>query len=356
MSDTKSSEESQDSLDMNFKAKVAFSAKIMVVDEEIAELDNKIMALDFKCKKLNAANFKSKNIIAETDVEIAKLSQKIATAFEDFTMTAEEIEEVETEISRLVKGNKVLGGEITASLKNIGAAFKEITALDAQKEALRTELNAVINAEKMMLKAKEMASFEKIAVAEAENTASFEKIEISEAEKMASYARLISLKAAIAALKAQRAAAKAKKVAAEKEIAVLNAKNAAENEAEIIAAEAKITAAEKEIMGAEKEIVGKNEQLVLEAKRKNDISFYNHVCECRKLQLSLIRPIFLGVAIWLFVVCVVFVLHGCDVLRFSDNVVIAYLTTTTVNVIGMAYIIMKWIYYKEVAYPSHDNR
>ena len=53
------------------------------------------------------------------------------------------------------------------------------------------------------------------------------------------------------------------------------------------------------------------------------------------------------VPIWLFVVIVVLVLSGANVLHFDSNVLITLLATTTVNVLGLAYIVLKGIFPEE---------
>lgn len=61
----------------------------------------------------------------------------------------------------------------------------------------------------------------------------------------------------------------------------------------------------------------------------------------RKIYAALI---FIIMTIWLIFVLVIFVLIGNGYLFYSDNVVIAFLTTTTVNVIGIFLIVARYLF------------
>lgn len=50
---------------------------------------------------------------------------------------------------------------------------------------------------------------------------------------------------------------------------------------------------------------------------------------------------------WLVTVIVILILCGCRVLEFNSEVLITLLATTTVNVLGLAYIVLKGIFPEE---------
>ena len=47
------------------------------------------------------------------------------------------------------------------------------------------------------------------------------------------------------------------------------------------------------------------------------------------------------IPIWLGLVLLVFILHGLRILRFESSEIIALLATTTANVLGLAFIVLK---------------
>lgn len=47
------------------------------------------------------------------------------------------------------------------------------------------------------------------------------------------------------------------------------------------------------------------------------------------------------IPIWLGLVLIVFILHGLRILRFDSSEIIALLATTTANVLGLAFIVLK---------------
>lgn len=81
------------------------------------------------------------------------------------------------------------------------------------------------------------------------------------------------------------------------------------------------------------------------AKAKNTIHAHTHEVTCRKIQIWTIPIVFGFVALWLLCTQVALALVGCNVLTITDTVMVAYLTTTTVNVIGLLYVILKWLYH-----------
>ena len=54
--------------------------------------------------------------------------------------------------------------------------------------------------------------------------------------------------------------------------------------------------------------------------------------------------IFIMVTIWLLSILSIFVLIGRRVLCYSDNVIIAFLTTTTINVTGLFLVVAKYLF------------
>lgn len=53
---------------------------------------------------------------------------------------------------------------------------------------------------------------------------------------------------------------------------------------------------------------------------------------------------------WLCMVILVLLLHGCELLVYKTEVVVTLLATTTLNVLGLAYIVLKGIF------PEGNNR
>lgn len=87
------------------------------------------------------------------------------------------------------------------------------------------------------------------------------------------------------------------------------------------------------------------EQLVKEAKAKSTIHAHKHESTCRWIQIITIPVVFCVVLLWLLCTQAVVALVGLDLLKLSDTIMVAYLTTTTVNVIGLLYVILKWLYH-----------
>ena len=81
------------------------------------------------------------------------------------------------------------------------------------------------------------------------------------------------------------------------------------------------------------------------ARAKNTIHAHSHEVTCRKIQIWTIPIVFGFVALWLICTQVALALVGCNILTITDTVMVAYLTTTTVNVIGLLYVILKWLYH-----------
>ncbi len=97
------------------------------------------------------------------------------------------------------------------------------------------------------------------------------------------------------------------------------------------------------------------EQLVKEAKAKNTIHAHEHEKQCRKIQVYTIPVVFAIVLFWLLCTQVIVILVGSSKLDLSDTIMVAYLTTTTVNVIGLLYVILKWLYHTPLQEESKSS-
>ena len=71
--------------------------------------------------------------------------------------------------------------------------------------------------------------------------------------------------------------------------------------------------------------------------------FIRHENDNHRLRHWLIPKIYLFIQVFLFFTLATTILSKC-VLGLSDNVMIALLTTTTANVLGMFFIALKWLY------------
>jgi hypothetical protein len=59
--------------------------------------------------------------------------------------------------------------------------------------------------------------------------------------------------------------------------------------------------------------------------------------------------IFVLSATWLIFIAVIIVHSGLKTLKFADSVLIALITTTTINVLGLFYIVARWLF------PNKEN-
>jgi hypothetical protein len=81
-----------------------------------------------------------------------------------------------------------------------------------------------------------------------------------------------------------------------------------------------------------------------------DVDYQEHVLsEAKRVstaRLSYTAKIFWAVIIWLFSVLGLLLLEGFHIGGFllSDTIIVAFLTTTTVNVLGLLYIVARWLY------------
>lgn len=97
------------------------------------------------------------------------------------------------------------------------------------------------------------------------------------------------------------------------------------------------------------------EQQVKEAKAKNTIHAHEHEKQCRKIQVYTIPVVFAIVLFWLLCTQVIVILVGSSELDLSDTIMVAYLTSTTVNVIGLLYVILKWLYHTPLQEGSKSS-
>ena len=85
--------------------------------------------------------------------------------------------------------------------------------------------------------------------------------------------------------------------------------------------------------------------------------------DVHKLRVEYTRKIFTLVCTWLgcVVVCVLFSGFNFGHFRLADSVLIAFITSTTVNVVGLFIVVAKWMYpsvfpVKDAANPSPTRR
>lgn len=71
--------------------------------------------------------------------------------------------------------------------------------------------------------------------------------------------------------------------------------------------------------------------------------FIRHENDNHRLRHQLIPKIYQFIQVFLFFTLAITILSKC-MLGLSDNVIIALLTTTTANVLGMFFIALKWLY------------
>lgn len=55
--------------------------------------------------------------------------------------------------------------------------------------------------------------------------------------------------------------------------------------------------------------------------------------------------IFLFVCVYMVLALIILILSGCEVLEFSNGVIVALLTTTTANVIGLFAVVAKYLFH-----------
>ena len=87
------------------------------------------------------------------------------------------------------------------------------------------------------------------------------------------------------------------------------------------------------------------EDAIAAAKAQSTIHAHKHESICRWIQVVTIPAVFFIVIFWLLCTQVIVCLVGMKKMELSDTVMVAYLTTTTVNVIGLLYVILKWLYH-----------
>jgi len=59
------------------------------------------------------------------------------------------------------------------------------------------------------------------------------------------------------------------------------------------------------------------------------------------------KSIFSITAIWMFLILVIVVLSGVGILKLSDTVLVALITTTTANVFGFLYVVVNYLFNKD---------
>ncbi len=87
-------------------------------------------------------------------------------------------------------------------------------------------------------------------------------------------------------------------------------------------------------------LVSDGHDTAIEALELKNKEFDKHI-EARTELFSFIKGIF---AAWLFIVLVILILSGLRTLRISDAVMIALLTTTTINMISLMVILAKYYF------------
>lgn len=83
------------------------------------------------------------------------------------------------------------------------------------------------------------------------------------------------------------------------------------------------------------------------AQQHNKIHAERHESLCRWVQVYTIPIVFLVVIGWLIVVQILMFHQGFGWTNITDSTMVAYLTTTTINVIGLMSVIMYWLFPKK---------
>lgn len=83
------------------------------------------------------------------------------------------------------------------------------------------------------------------------------------------------------------------------------------------------------------------------AQKHNKIHAEKHESLCRWVQVCTIPIVFLVVIGWLIVVQILMFHQGFGWTNITDSTMVAYLTTTTINVIGLMSVIMYWLFPKK---------
>lgn len=87
------------------------------------------------------------------------------------------------------------------------------------------------------------------------------------------------------------------------------------------------------------------EDAIAAEKAQSTVHAHKHERICRWIQVVTIPAVFIIVIVWLICTQGIVICVGLKYLDLSETVMVAYLTTTTVNVIGMLYVILKWLYH-----------
>jgi hypothetical protein len=95
---------------------------------------------------------------------------------------------------------------------------------------------------------------------------------------------------------------------------------------------------------AKSDTVSIGERYKLQIKReREDLSQVKRINE---VQLSMLDALFRLIKLWLFSVMLVVAIRACKLARFelSDKVMITYITSTTVSVLGLFHIAARWLF------------
>jgi hypothetical protein len=100
-------------------------------------------------------------------------------------------------------------------------------------------------------------------------------------------------------------------------------------------------APQERLESTENDLILKGQELHRQQLNEQDIEDRKQLRAQRK---SYADKLFRLIAFWLFGLFLLLAMAGWEVVRFSDSVLITYLTTTTVTVLGLFAIVAKWLF------------
>ncbi len=99
-------------------------------------------------------------------------------------------------------------------------------------------------------------------------------------------------------------------------------------------------------LGASLEGIKLQERITEYEGKKHDLEVEREMLEQRKAYASRLFDLS---GYWLLFIGVFLLFSGCGVLKVADSVLIALITTTTANVLGLFYIVARWLF------PNKNN-